>query len=202
MDTKQPVNFYFGGLEKSGLINNTDSVDKTSTNYIIFQNDHLHTRVKDLEDQVSELTVLVSELEDDNESLEQSKTNLKGYVQNQGEYNRLSKNLIEIYDNAIGGLNKHKEELEWNAKYFGIAFIVFEVCLLIYKFYNFDIIGITELIMINGGGGYVLMKTYKPYVEIVKIKNVKYTQSVLKIKEQMKEASKGNDYLSELIDKL
>ncbi len=202
MDTKQPVNFYFGGLEKSGLINNTESIDKTSTNYIILQNDHLHKQVKELENSVHELTNQISELEDDNESLETSKTNLKGYVQNQGEYNRLSKILIESYDNAITSINKHKEEFEWNVKFLGSAFIIMEVCLLLYKLYNFDIIGAIEIFIMNGSIGYIVMKIYKPYTELIKIRNIKHVQSIVKIREQLREASKGNDYLTELIDKL
>jgi hypothetical protein len=202
MDSKQPVNFYFGNLEKSGLVSTTDSTDKTSTSYIILQNDHLHGRVKELETEVHELTDRVNELEEDNESLETSKTSLKGYVQNQGEYNRLSKNLVEIYDTAIGGLNKQKEELEWNIKFLGSAFLVLEVCLFLYKLYSIDVFGVIEMLILNGLASYIAMKMYKPYCELVKIRNIKNVQSVIKIREGLKEASKGNDYLTELIDRL
>jgi len=206
MENKQPVNFYFGGLDKSGLVNSSELTDKTSINYIIFQNDCLHTRVKELENEVRELTNQVSELEDDNESLEISKTNLKGYVKNQGEFNRLSKNLVSVYDTAIGTITKYKDELEWNVKYFGILFLVFEVIVFFYRIYYItniiDIFGLIEMLIINGLAGYVVMKIYKPYCEIIKIKNIKQLQTVVKIKEQMKESSKGNDFLNELIDRL
>jgi hypothetical protein len=199
----QPVNFYFGGLESSGLVSGDISDNsKTSTNYIILQNDHLHTRVKELEDEVRDLTKQVEELEDDNESLETSKTSLKGYVQNQGEFNRLSKKLVEVYDTSINGITKSKDELEWNIKFLGISFIVLELCLFLMKLYYFDIYGIIEMSILNGTGCYIAMKVYKPYSDIVKIKNVRHLQVVVKIKEDMKDASKGNDYLNELIDRL
>jgi hypothetical protein len=198
----QPVNFYFGGLDKAGFVNPSDSADKKSTNYIIFQNDRLHAMLKKLEDELHELTLKNDELENDNESLETSKTNLKGYVQNQGEYNRLSKKLVDVYETAITGINKYKDELEWNIKYLGLAFILLEIALFIYKLYNFDLFGAIEMFILNGAVAYIVSKVYKPYTEIVKIRNIKYTQTVVKIKEELKETSKGNDYLNDLIDRL
>jgi hypothetical protein len=199
----QPVNFYFGNLETSGLIGEvSETSNKTSTNYIILQNDFLHNRVKELEDEVSDLSKQVEELEDDNESLEISKTSLKGYIKNQGEFNRLSKNLVEIYDNSINNISKSKDELEWNLKFFGAAFVMLEIVIILYKIYNLDMYGIVDFMIINGFGFYVITKIYKSYCEIVKIKNIKNTVSVFKIKEDMKEASKGNDYLNDLIDRL
>lgn len=199
----QPTaNFYFGGLDKTGLIPPTENTDKSSTAYIIFQNDRLHARVKELEDQVHELTAEKEELENDNESLETSKTSLKGYVSNQAEYNRLSKQLVEVYDEYINGVNKHKEELEWNVKAFGITFIVFEVCLLLYKLYCFDIFAVVELLILNGCVAFIISKVYKSYCEIVKFKNIKNLQRVVKIKEGMRDASKGIDLLSNVLTDL
>jgi regulator of replication initiation timing len=201
MESKQPVNFYFGNnLKESGI--GSDSSDKTSTNYIILQNDFFHERVKELENEITELKSQVEELENDNESLEISKTSLKGYIKNEGEYNRLAKNLVEIYDITLGTIPKIKEEIEWNIKYFGTAFIMLEICMLIYKFYNFDILSIIELIILNGLVSYIILKLYKPYIQLINIKNIKNIQSVHKIKQDMKDASRGNDYLSELIDKI
>jgi outer membrane murein-binding lipoprotein Lpp len=198
----QPVNFYFGNLENSGLVSGSDTTDKASTSYIILQNDFLHSKVKELEDQVHELTAQVAELEDDNESLETSKTSLKGYVHNQGEFNKLSKKLVDIYDYSINSIAKSKDELEWNVKFLGLAFIAFECALMIYKLYNFDIFGIIELAVLNGIGCYIAMKVYKPYLDIIKIKDIKNRPMVIKIESDMKEASKGNDYLNDLIDRL
>jgi hypothetical protein len=48
----QPVNqFYFSSLESSGLVSTeaSDTSNKTSTEYIILQNDFLHSRVKELD---------------------------------------------------------------------------------------------------------------------------------------------------------
>lgn len=206
MDSKQPVNFYFGGLDKSGIIGSTDSTDKTSTNYIIFQNDCLHKRVKELENEISDLNRQNTELEDDNGSLETSKTNLKGYVQNQGEYNKLSKNLVEIYDNAITGFDCHRKHFEQRFKIFCLRIIILQICLLFYRLYSYsiydNIYGILEMIIINYIIIRAIMEARGSYNEFISIKDIKHYQSVTKIKGHMKEASKGNDYLTELIDKL
>jgi len=198
MESKQPI-FYFGNLDKSGFI--TEANDKNSTNYIIYQNDYLHKRVKELEDEVHELNSKITDIEEDNESLEISKTSLKGYVQNQGEYNKLSRNLVEIYNNAIGNISKNKEEIEWNIKFLGSGFIILEVSLFLFKLYNFDFFGIIEMLILNGFVWYIILKIQRPYNDIIKIRNIKNIASVIKIKEQLNETSKGNDYLSELIDK-
>jgi len=202
MDSKQPVNFYFGGLEKSGIVSASESNDKSSLSYIIFQNDNLHGRVRELESSVSDLTNQVKELEDDNDSLEVSKTSLKGYVQNQGQYNKYSKNLVEIYDFAISGVGKQKEEFEWNIKFFGMAFIALEMSFFLYRLYNLDIFGIIEITILNCAGGYICMKVYSSYREFINIRNIGNVASVIKIKGMMKDASKGNDYLGDLVDKM
>lgn len=202
MSKPATANFYFGGLDKSGLIPAAESTDKTSTAYIIFQNDRLHARVKELEDEVCNLTAEKEELENDNESLETSKTSLKGYVNNQAEYNKLSKQLVDIYDEHIVLLNRHQEELEFHVKVFGGVFVAFEFCLLLYKLYNIDIFGVLELLVLNACVGFIINKVYKSYSEIVRFKNIKNIPRVLKIKEGMKEASKGIDLLNELFDKL
>lgn len=204
-ESTQPVNFYFGNLKNSGLVSEEIwgiPVDKTSTNYIILQNDFLHGRVKELEEEIHELGIKIDELEDDNISLETSKTSLKGYVQNQGELNKLSKKLVDIYDTSINSITKSKNELEWNLKVFGIVFVALEIILLLYKIFNLDIFGTIEHMITNGAGCYVAINVYKPYCEIVGVRNINSAQNVLKIKHEMKEASKGNDYLNDLIDRL
>jgi hypothetical protein len=204
MDPKSSQHFYFGNLPNSGIVNESGSgsQDKTSSSYIILQNDFFHKRNKELETEISELNAKLQELEDETESLETSKTSLKGYIKNEGEYSRLSKNLVEIYDTMIGTIPKHKDEIEWNIKFLGISFIVFEFCLFLYKLYSLNFFGIVELLIINGVISYIGLKIFKPYTEIIKIRNIRHLQSVIKIKEGMKDASRGNDYLTELIDRL
>ncbi len=204
MDSKQPVNFYFGGLGESGLITGSASNpgDKTSTAYIILQNDRLHQKVKELETEMNELNAKVQELEDDNESFESKRTSLMGLVKNEGEFNRLSRDLVEIYDNSIGTIPKLKGEFEWNIKFFGTSFMVLEICLILYKFYNYDFFSIFEMLVLNGIIIYVMMKNYKLYCNIIKINDIKYRSDVKKIRDEMKRAMKGNDYLGELIDRL
>ena len=168
--------------------------ENSTTNYVILQNDYYHTKVRELENEVYNLSKQVENLENDNESLEISRDNLKGYVRNQGEFNRLSKNLVEIYDTSINRFRDLRNEFEWNVKFLGFSFIVLELCLFLI---NFDII---KMLILNAIGCYIAMTMYRSYAKIVEIANVTNNKEVLKIKKEMEEASKGNDYLNKLID--
>src|SRR6185503_20078011 len=112
MTTDQPVNFYFGGLKHSGIVNEKDT-SKDSSNYIILQNDHLHRRVHELETELSDLRKDFEELEEENGSLETSKTSLKGYIKNEGEYSRYSKNLVEHYNENLAKVSKIHDQFVW-----------------------------------------------------------------------------------------
>lgn len=200
------TNFYFTGLEKSSIIPTEENIDKSSTAYIIFQNDSLHKKVKELEDEIHELKMSNNELENDNESLEISKTRLQGYIKNQAEYNKLSEKLTHIYDTSINNINKHNKEIENTVMIYGSAFILSQLFLLVRKLYVEDYINsfihIAELTNIVICIGYIFIRIYIEYIEIVKIRNIRSSQPVIRIKAEIKDSSKGNDYLNELIDNI
>jgi len=204
MDPKQPVNFYFGGLAESGLLAGASSTtgDKASTSYLIIQNNDLHQKVRNLEVEINELSTKVQELEDENESFDSKNSSLKGYIKNEGEFNRLAKNLIGHYDKAIGTIPKLDEEIRWNVKYMGAAFVVLQVCLLVYKLYTYDFLASIEMLVMNGIIVYITTEIYKPYCDIVKIRNIRDRSDVQSIRNEMKRAMVGNDYLNQLVDRL
>lgn len=196
----QPVNFYFSGLDKSNLIN--DKTNNNDSRYIIFQNDFLHKKVSELEKEINRLERIIEELEDENESLETSKTSLKGYIKNEGEYNRLSRNLVDIYDKSISNISKHKYNIDNVLKYFGILYISLQILLFIYCFYNIMLIPIFMNFLIIVIISDIYNKIRFEYMEIIKIQNIHKTTQVIKIKEEMRRSTLGNDYLTELVDKL
>ncbi len=199
-----PVNLYFGNNLKKSILADEDN-SKNSINYIIFQNDFFHKHNKELLQEIHELTNKIQFLEDDNEFLEISKNSLKGFIKNEAEITKLSKNLITVYDSTMSCITKHEHEIEFNIKLFGSIIVILEFIILIYRIYGQGIYlmidTVVKIIIIDGLAGFITRKFYLPYSEIIKIKNIKNMDSVLKIKKELNNASKGNDYLSELIDK-
>jgi len=202
MTAEQPVNFYFGALKQSGIVNEKDT-SKDSSNYIILQNDHLHRRVHELETELFELRKEFEELEDENGSLEVSKMSLKGYIKNEGEYSRFSKNLVDYYNENLTKITKIHDQFTWKIKLFGSAFLVLELAIFLLRLYYFDLYGTMEIVLLNATFGYIMYQfLYPAYNNLISIKDIQKDIIVLKIRKEMKECEKGNDYLGDLIDKL
>jgi len=195
---KQPVNFYFGSLKDSNVLSETK--DKHQ-DYIILQNDFLHKKVEDLQTELFEVRKELEELTEDNESLELSKTSLKGYVQNQGNYSKMSKRLVEHYNQNLSKISKLNDQYVWQAKVFAVSYIVLEICILIMKLYNREYTNFIMCIMIDCFLYYCIKEYFLiGYKNLISIKDVENHHFVMKIKEEMKEAEKGNDFLGDLID--
>ena len=199
--TQPAQNFYFG----AGMSTISGGVDtgKESLNFIILQNDFLHKRVEELQKEFNELQIQKDELEEDNERMEVSKTSLKGYVQNQGEFNKLSKKLVVHYDENLSNLTKINNEFVWNVKLFGSAILILELgMILMYIWLTDTINSMPPLLILHVIALYIFNEFFKFYMKMLDILNIEKHPYVLKIREDMKEARKGNDYLNQLIDNL
>jgi hypothetical protein len=206
----EPVtNVYFTGLKDNGIVStdksNQNNSNKNSTDYIILQNDHLHQKVQELQTELTELKQLNDELESDNGSLETSKTSLKGYIRNEAELNIYSRQLVSIYDTRLSTIPKIEQNLIWDIKRMLPVIGVLELAIIGSQFklslsYKAGFIGILDLLLFNLLIGLLLFQIYVHYKEFMNIKYVNREPAVCKLKTQMKEASKGNDYLGDLVD--
>jgi len=192
VEKNKPVNFYFG----NGMKEEISKSENKEYNYIIIQNDFLHRKNEELVMENNNLIKNIEELESENESLEKSKTCLKGYIKNSGEYSALSKKLVNYYNENLIMFKKKNDEFLWDVKVYGAALISVEFIVLVLCFSGFFTIIYTSFLI------YFSVYVYTMYNRVIKIKDLDKNGHVLKIKEEMKKAEQGNDYLNDICDML
>ena len=79
---RQPINFFLGDGESSNLFQNKNYKYDTNANYIIHQNDTLHTRNRDLERRSQDLETKVESQEEEIDNLENKLRYLKAELKN------------------------------------------------------------------------------------------------------------------------
>jgi hypothetical protein len=82
METSAPVNMFFSTNEIKKTVLPKDD---TSTAYIIFQNNELHTKLDELKKEMNEMAEEKNEMETEIGSLTRARTCLQGYVKNEYE---------------------------------------------------------------------------------------------------------------------
>lgn len=95
-DTMKGFNFFLNSSSKE-----IQEKDNPSLEYIIIQNDFLHKRVKELEEQNQELTKEKEEFEHDNERYESRFTALRGITFNECEMSKLLEKVVKGYNETI-----------------------------------------------------------------------------------------------------
>ena len=105
-----PVNMYFSS---NGIREQVLTKENPSMEYIIFQNNELHTKLSNLKDEYNELEVEKNEKEEEVDGLTKSRTTLQGYVKNEYELAMNWRKLSNIYEKS---LKKDKSLKEKNLK--------------------------------------------------------------------------------------
>jgi len=193
---QKPLNFYFGSLKDSGIIEKAP----TEYKYIILQNDELHKKLDKLKKNFNELQKEKEELEEDNGSLETSKTSLKGYINNQIEYNILSKKLVLYYNKEVAKIETADKKLVWNTKVNISSLLVFELAIVIMKIFIYGFASISEVVLINILFFYLIFCVHEDYKKLIQLKHIENNEFVTKTKLSMIEVEKGNEYLRDLVD--
>ncbi len=202
-----PVNKYYFGSDVASVTKPTKDTVGKEANYIIIQNDALHSKVETLQARVNELEHTNEELEDENGSLETSKTSLKGYISNMASFNQHSKDLVNIYHQNILKIPKVHKELVWDLKRFGGAYVVFVIG---YIFMQFFLATSWTSALKSIIGSLVLLGPVIPigwqsvvqYKSLIEIKDLSKNAEVTRLRNELRKAMKGNDYLSDLVDRL
>lgn len=195
------INLYFDSLKDSKCLDGSNKEDN-SNRYIILQNDYLHKKVSDLEKELAELRKEKEELEEENESLESAKTSLKGYIKNEGEYNRLSKQLMNHYDKRIELFSYTNAKFIWNFSLFILYIVSVELVFIFSNIYDRNYLKALTSILFDMILYIVLNRYIKVYTELISIKNIKNDLYFIKIKKELEQCEKGNDYLTDLVDLL
>lgn len=178
---------YFKGLKE-----NIASEKDQYKNYIIFQNDFLHLRVKELEDKITELNLEIKELESDNEGMEISKNNLKFYFKNEHELGNHYKKTMEMYEEEIF---KFKNEYDILTRKLEIISIVFFVCVMISIYFDYFLYSIMIGFLIT------CIVMVDPFLKSVQtIKKLNNDDRIVRNKIEIERANLGNKYLDHLVD--
>ena len=95
-DSSKGFSFFLNSTPKE-----INEKDNPSLEYIVVQNDFLHQKVKDLEEQINELTKEKDQFEEDNERLEKRLVALRGITFNEYEMSKLLEQTMKGYKGTI-----------------------------------------------------------------------------------------------------
>ena len=95
-DSSKGFSFFLNSTPKE-----VNEKDNPSLEYIVVQNDFLHQKVKDLEEQINELTKEKDQFEEDNERLEKRLVALRGITFNEYEMSKLLEQTMKGYKGTI-----------------------------------------------------------------------------------------------------
>lgn len=190
---QQPIQFYFG--KEVGKI--AETFKTGNDRYIILQNDMLHRKVEKLQEKVNKLQCENEDLNNDNDSLETSKTSLKGYIHNMGAFNQHSRDLVNLYNQKIQNIPKIHNTI---VHYCGI-YLVFLISYPLMQIYLSStwisaVKSVVQILILYAPLVYIHIQ----YMELIEIKDLPKDPQVLKLREELKRAKQGNDYLSDLVD--
>lgn len=93
-----PVQMFFS---TNDIKKNVIPKEDTSTSYIIFQNNELHTKLQELKNEMNEVNEEKADMENEISSLTRARTCLQGYVKNEFDLARCWKTLALSYKDHI-----------------------------------------------------------------------------------------------------
>ena len=177
-----PVNMYFSS---NGIREQVLTKENPSMEYIIFQNNELHTKLSNLKDEYNELEVEKNEKEEEVDGLTKSRTTLQGYVKNEYELAMNWRKLSNIYEKSL-----KKYEKLW---ILSVSLNILLVIMISFIFNNnlrFTLLFVylTSYAYLNGKKIYELRVYFKENEVIINSKN------------EIKKINKGNAYIQELVD--
>lgn len=219
MEGDKNIHFHLSDKNANMMTSAKDVNENKPIEYILNQNDLLNKAIYQLKDEMSKMELKYKdkieeikkerdELEYENDKLEKSKTMLKGYLQNELEANKYNNKIVEFYeDEHVKYFKELYEDSKNVLKLFGIlmiGMIAFEVWKWILQgssFFNWCFfVGQTVYLVFTIPKFFNFLK--KMFTEYKNIKNIKTRDYLKKIKKELEETKKGNQYLDDLLDGL
>jgi hypothetical protein len=183
-----PVNFFLKKKDiEENVVKNANSGTDTSTAYIIYQNNHLTTKINQV---MMENVTLKQEKEEQEEfcdKLEKTRTCLQGYVKNEHERAIKYKELYQIY-------SKNFNEYSRTYLTFHITTIVSMMIMCILSLHSLMVF--TTMVAFTAGNIYYALVIY--YDTIRKQKNPKMMELI----DELKKTEQSNMYIDDLIDNI
>jgi hypothetical protein len=214
------INIYLSDVDKTEMNKKAiESSENMSQQYIILSHDKMRIDRDLLNDELAELRRKYDELEDDNDQMEKTIINLKGFVKNIGEMNKLNSQINNTYSKfqtesrnlIIDNYNIIYKLIRTTAVSIGVIFIVY-IILLFMNYVTMSDIGI--LVALYGTLALFIVPSFYnkcPYVKdiryVLKIKDTdyhiihhKYHHIICDKMMELTKIENGNAFLNDLID--
>ena len=180
----EPVNMYFS---RKGIEKNVLPKDNSSTAYIIFQNNELHTKLEELKKELNEVTVDRDEKESEIDGLSRTRTCLQGYVKNEYELAMNWKTVATFYEKQVNIYEK-----KWCMSY--MINTLFMIMMTFIQSFQFRVTFVCL---------YVPFMFYLNTKYVIMMKNEsKKDETVKDSKDKIEKINKSNIYIEELVDNI
>jgi hypothetical protein len=159
--------------------------DDKSTEYIILQNNTLHSKHEELKEDIARITTERDELDSLNDNLSRSKSYLQGIAKNQYLLSQERSKQVVYYKDNI-------EECYNNQMYIHLLSVPY-ILMILFRILNYKVM-VAVMIITMTGQSHLFHKNYKWK------KDLPYHPDIIKIDAEIKVLDKSNDHLHELID--
>lgn len=191
----------------------------SSQQYIIQRFEHMSKAYEQTKDELTEASIRCDLLEEDNERMEKSITNLRGFVKNMAEMNRMNDKLKKKYDkfqSETKDLLVVNYTLVYQLVYdrLFMTSIVAILCVLLCYFNYMTLRNVSIIIFLEFTLMFITFTSFREECSFIKsirvsphIKDTKYQvlhqrymATIKEISVELHDAEKGNDFLNDLID--
>lgn len=187
---------YLDSVKKDKILSDANTYEK----YVILQNETLHIRVNELQDDVKRLESSVEELEEDNGRMEKSKGYTRNLLKNFSELDKLNIKWREESNKYYKEVQtKQKKFIDFTYHCIVLINVVLTIHLPISFYYLNTILGVIFLTGIYGFFLYLSKKFYFITKEI-EFNLIEKTDKVKTIKEDIKKINDCYDFINEYID--
>lgn len=214
------INIYLSDADKTEMNKKAvESTENMSQQYIILSHDKMRIANEQLSEELAELQRKCDELEEDNERMEKTVMNLKGFVKNIGEINKLNIQLKKTYAKfqnesrnlIVDNYNTIYKLLCDKAASMCIIFIVYVIL------WFMNCVSFVDVVLSVTLDAVLIMFTFRSFCnECSYVKDIRYAPDIKDTKyhaihhkyasvisEKMSalaEIEKGNEFINDLID--
>jgi len=185
---EHPIHLYFGTSED---MNELKTKDNMSQSYIILQNNQLYYENSKLRMKLDKMKLDAEIFSNDMDSLEKSKTCLKGLLHNEIEINQISEELYEIKGNDAKKITKHAYTLVYEVYAITLASMVLFAARDLVDPGLHEMLYFTQVIIIFGNllSACIFSQSFKK-------------TSTKEIEDRLQFAKRGSENLHSIIDEL
>ena len=188
---------YLDSAKKDKILEDANTYEK----YVILQNETLHTKVTELQEEFKILQSSVEELEEDNDRMEKSKGYTTNLLKNFSELDKLN---IKWREES----NKHYKEIQKNQKNFIktttrviMSFeLLFTIYFTIYLYYLSSVFGIFFRVVLYILFIYLSIEFYFITLKQMEFILIEKTNKMKTIKDNIKKINECYDFINEYIE--